>query len=238
MAKYQYKFDRNNCLYKDICRDFNTENCCSVCERYIVMSFLLHHSQIPVNHRVRKLLHEPPQDQVAFANLYNIRDNIVRFVEGSNNLYIFSHNRHNGKTSWAVGLMLKYFNEIWHKSGFTIRGVYVSVPMFLMKCKNVMSNPDIEFEQFKETLRTADLVIWDDIACTKLSQYDSGVLYAYISERMVNGKSNIYVGNMGKEQMYDCLGSTLASCICTNLYPVKFNAQEWRAQDDFITDIK
>ncbi len=238
MAKYQYKFDKNNCLYKDICLDFNTENCSSVCERYIIMSFLLHHSQIPMKHRVRRILQVPEQDSNAYANLQNIRKNITRFVQDGNNLYIFSPYKHNGKTSWAVSLMLKYFDEIWHSCGFTIKGVFVSVPMFLMKCKNVMSNPDIEFEQFKQTIRTADLVIWDDIATSKLSQYDIGVLYAYISERMVNGKSNIYVGNLGKEEMFNCLGSNLASCICSNLYPVRFNAGEWRDENDFITNIK
>lgn len=238
MAKYQYKFNPHNCLYKDICTLFGTEDCNSVCERYIMVNYLLHHSQIPERHRVRKILQAPQQDVQSYKYLNSIRNNIVDFVEQGRNLYIFSQNKYNGKTSWAVNLMLKYFNEIWQYSGFRTRGVFVSVPMFLMKCKNVMSNPDLEFEQFKETLRNADLVIWDDIATTKLSQYDMGVLYAYISERMVNGKSNIYTGNMGKAQMNNCLGENLCSCICSNLYPVQFVAGEWREKDDIFTNIE
>ena len=238
MAKYQYKFNADNCLYKDICTLFGTEDCNSVCERYIMVNFLLHHSQIPVRHRVRKKLVAPQQDVKAYQFLNDIRNNVVDFVDSGNNLYIFSEQKYNGKTSWAISLMLKYFNEVWQGNGFRIRGVFVSVPMFLMKYKNVMSNPDLEFEQFKEIIRTADLVIWDDIATTKLSQYDSGVLYAYISERMVNGKSNIYTGSMGKSDMSVCLGNNLCSCICSNLYPVKFVAPEWRDENDFFANIK
>lgn len=238
MNKYQYKFNPQNCLYKDICTSFNTGECNSVCERYIMVNFLLHHSQIPIKHRVRKILTPPHVDEQPYGFLQNIRNNIVDFVNNGENLYIFSENKHNGKTSWAISLMLKYFNEIWQGNGFRVRGVFVSVPMFLMKCKNVMSNPDLEFEQFKEVIRNADLVIWDDIATTTLSQYDSGVLYAYISERMVNGKSNIYTGSMGKVDMAASLGDNLSSCICSKLYPVKFNAPEWRDENDFFANIK
>lgn len=238
MVKYEYKFDKNNCLYKDICTGFNTDDCNSMCERYIMTNFLLHHSQIPQKQRVRKILQTPYEDEKPYQYLYGLRNNIVEFVEQGKNLYIFSEQRQNGKTSWAVSLMLKYFNEIWNGNGFRPRGIFVSVPMFLVKCKNVMSNPDLEFEQFKEALRNVDLVIWDDIATTRLSAYDSGVLYAYISERLVNGKSNIYTGSMNSSQMNNCLGENLSSCICSNLYPVKFTAPEWRDENDFFANIK
>ena len=237
MAKYTYQFNKDNCMYKDICGDFGKEECNSVCDRYIITNFLLHHSQIPPKHRKRKILSVPKCDSNACEMLQQVRDNIKHFVQNGENIYIFSNNRHNGKTSWAVSLMLKYFDQIWQTNGFVIRGVFVSVPMFLMKCKNVMSNPDIDFEQFKETLRTADLVIWDDIATTNLSAYDSGVLYAYITERLLQGKSNIYTGTMNRQQMDSALGINLSSCITSNLYPIRFNAEAYK-DNDFFTDIK
>ena len=98
-----------------------------------------------------------------------------------------------------------------------------------MKCKNAMSVPDVYFEQYKESLRTADIVIWDDIACNNLSNYDNGVLYAYISERALNGKSNIFTGRMNEPQMNDALGNNLTSLIWSNSDIVKFNAQDWRS---------
>lgn len=235
MAKYDYSFDRNNCMYKDICGDFNQPGCNSVCERYIITNFLLFHSNLPQRYKQRKILNTPECDVKAFESLQHIRSNIKEFVDNGQNLYIFSANKYNGKTSWATSLMLKYFDQIWQGNGFIIRGVFVSVPMFLMKCKNVMSNPDIEFEQFKETLRTANLVIWDDIATANLSSYDAGVLYAYISERMVQGKSNIYTGTMNRQQMDDTLGIMLSSCICSNLYPIRLNAEAWK-ENDFFTN--
>lgn len=235
MAKYTYQFDKNNCMYKGICGDFNTESCNSVCDRYIITNFLLHHSQIPPKLRQRKILTVPECDSNAYEMLSRTRMDIQQFIQNGENLYIFSTNRHNGKTSWAVSLMLKYFDQIWQTCGFTIRGVFVSVPMFLMKCKNVMSNPDMDFEYFKETLRNADLVIWDDIATSNLSAYDSGVLYAYISERLLQGKSNIYTGTMNRQQMSTALGMNLSSCITSNLYPVRFNAEAYK-DNDFFTD--
>lgn len=237
MAKYNYQFNRNNCMYKSICGDFNMEDCNPTCERYVITNFLLHHSQIPKNLQVRKQLYTPQVDCKAYGSLLHVRNNIKQFVENGENLYIFSGNRYNGKTSWAVSLMLKYFDQIWQISGFSIRGVFVSVPMFLIKCKNVMSNPDIEFEQFKETLRTADLVIWDDIATSNLSTYDAGVLYAYIAERTLQGKSNIYTGTMNRQQMDNALGMNLSSCICGNLYPIRFDAEAYK-NNDFFTDIE
>lgn len=228
MEKYQYKFDKNNCMYKDICDVYDTEHCNSVCERYILTSFLLHHSHIPIKQRVRKKLQVPECDRKAYNYLQQVRLDIKQFVQDGENLYIYSPNSYNGKTSWAISLMLKYFDQVWQGNGFRIRGVFVSVPMFLMKCKNVMSNPDIYFEQYKETLRTADLVIWDGIACENLSAYDNSVLYAYISERMLNGKSNIFTGTQNEPQMRTALGNNLTSRIWGNSNIVKFNAEDWR----------
>lgn len=230
MEKYQYKFDRESCMYKDICDVYGTDDCNSVCERYILTNFLLHHSRIPIKQRTRRKLHPPACDRQAYEYLSQIRLSIKQFVQDGENLYLYSANSYNGKTSWAISLMLKYFDQVWQGNGFRIRGVFVSVPMFLMKCKNVMSNPDVQFEQFKETLRTADLVIWDGIACENLSSYDTGVLYAYISERMVNGKSNIFTGTHNEPQMRTALGNNLTSRIWGNSNIVKFNAGDWRGE--------
>ena len=107
MEKYQYKFDKNACMYKDICEIYDTEDCNSVCERYILTNFLLFHSRIPVKHRVRKKLQVPQCDRQAYEYLQQVRQDIKQFVQDGENLYIYSPNSYNGKTSWAVSLMLK-----------------------------------------------------------------------------------------------------------------------------------
>lgn len=229
MEKYEYKFNKNNCMYKDICGSFDSEDCNPVCERYILTNFLVFHSYIPLKERTRRKLIAPPGDEEAYSYLHEIRNDIRQFVINGENLYIYSNTVNNEKTSWAVSLMLKYFDQIWQGNGFKIRGVFVSVPMFLMKCKNAMSVPDPYFEQYKESLRTADLVIWNDIASSNLSNYDNSVLYAYISERILNGKSNIFTGALNQQQMNEALGSNLASQIWANSDIVKFNAEDWRS---------
>jgi len=217
-------------MYKDICSLYGGPDCNSVCERYIMTNFLLFYSNIPTKYKVRKKLSVPQCDKAAYSFLQELRLDIREFVSGGDNLYLYGYNSSNGKTSWAANLMLKYFDQVWQGNGFIVRGMFVSVPMFLMKCKNVMSNPDLDFEQYKERLRTVDLVIWDDIACSNLSAYDNGVLYAYISERLLNGKSNIFTGKMNREQMEGALGSNLTSRIWDSSNIVRLNAEGYKEQ--------
>ena len=228
MQPYTYKFNANNCMYKSICGDINTENCNAVCERFMITDFLLHHSNIPVKQRQRIKFENRDKDIQAYNTLYGIRNNIVEFVNNGENIYIYSDITRNGKTSWAISLMLKYFDRIWQGNGFKIRGVFVSVPIFLLNCKNAISKPDNSFEQFKQTLRDADLVIWDNIATTNLSNYDSNLLYAYISERLINKKSNIFTGYLDEYHSYQCLGEILAPCIWENGDSIQFKAESWK----------
>lgn len=227
MEKYQYKFDRETCMYKDICCSYATDECNSVCDRYIITNFLLFHSKLPPNHRNRKVLHDVPNDMKSIELLRGIRTNIKDFIKSGHNLYIYSDNRYNGKTSWAISLMQKYFDEIWQYNGFIPRGVFISVPMFLMRCKDAMSNPNPDFEQLKNLIRNVDVVIWDDIATCNLSNFEQGFIYAFIQERMLNGKSNIYTGTFNDKEMYNGLGANLAGCICSNLFTVRLRAGRW-----------
>lgn len=231
-------FNLDKCMYKDICGDINTDNCNNVCQRYIITNFLLERSGIPENRRIRQILQTPRVDEHSYTLLNGFRKDIAQFVRNGNNLYIVSHNRYNGKTSWAISLMLKYFDEVWYGNGFVPRGLFISVPIFLTKLKNTISNPDIRFEQLKELIRSVDLIIWDDIATTQISTYDQSTLYAYISERMLTGKSNIYTGVLNSTELEWALGSNLANTIKSNLYPVRLQSEGWGKEDDFITNIE
>ena len=42
----------------------------------------------------------------------------------------------------------------------------------------------------------ADLVIWDDIAATKLGDFDQANLLTYIDQRKLQGLSKIFTGNL------------------------------------------
>ena len=169
---YKYNFDIENCWYKDVCKHFNTKKCTSNCIRYNEMYFLMEMSNIPKAKQFKNELVPGPEDVNNFKFLADIKKDIVNFVKDGENLYIYSQNFGNGKTTWAIKIMQAYFDKIWLGNGFNIRGLFVHVPTFLTKCKDVISNKDADFEKLKLRLLDVDLVIWDDIATGKLSEFD------------------------------------------------------------------
>lgn len=151
-------------------------------------------------------------DYEKFVTLNSIKNNIVELVDsGDFNLYICSNETGNGKTSWAIKILLKYFDQIWAGNGFNIRGMFVHVPTLLSKLKN-FDNPLLT--EYKDNLSKVDLIIWDDIASTKLSEWDISQLLILIDSRILESKMNIYTGNLTSYNALEkALGSRLASRI-------------------------
>lgn len=170
-------------------------------------------SGIPAPRQRPVILSPSKCDYNAFCDLADIKDDIKNFVENGKSLYITSATTGNGKTTWAIKLMLKYFDTIWAGNGFKVRGLFVHVPTFLLKCKE-FGKTDEDFDDFKSMLSYVDLVIWDDIASNELSTYDCGQLLMYLDNRVSNMKSNIYTGNLNSLSLIQkALGSKLASRI-------------------------
>lgn len=210
---YKYNFDIQSCWYKDVCNRFNTEKCTSNCIRYNEMYYLMEMSNIPKAKQFKNELVPGPDDIENFKFLANIKTDIINFVKNGENLYIYSQNFGNGKTTWAIKIMQSYFDKIWLGNGFNIRGLFIHVPTFITKCKDVISNRDEDFEKLKLRLMDVDLVIWDDIATGKLSEFDHNNLLTYIDQRKLNGKANIYTGNLNEEELKIAVGNRLKSRI-------------------------
>lgn len=225
---YQYTFDKNICWYNKVCNKFNTSDCNRNCLRYMEMFYLMETSNIPKSNQFRNELIPARKDLPNFKILQNIKNDIVNFVNNGDNLYIFSKNLGNGKTTWSIKLMQKYFDEIWAGNGFRIRGLFVHVPSFLTKFKEIINKKDEEFEDFKQLLITVDLVIWDDIAAGKLSDYDHTNLLTYIDARKLSGRSNIYTGNLDGNELVDALGNRLKSRIWNDSYKVEILGNDRR----------
>lgn len=184
------KVSKRDCWYKNVCQ----EPCTNSCVRYLEMKELMDTSNIPKTKQMPQSLTAPKCDKEAFMRLAEIKSDIVEFVECGENLYIASDVTGNGKTSWAIKLMLKYFDSIWAGNGFRPRALFIHVPTFLLKCKD-FSNKDDAFDEMRNLLPTIDLVVWDDIASTDVSAYDYSQLLMYIDNRLLNGLSNIFTGN-------------------------------------------
>ena len=215
-----------NCWYKRIC----TEQCSENCIRYKLMYSLFKQSNLPEalwNYK-ELICHE--KDLQVYKQLQAKSDAILNFIEAGNNLYIYSENCGNGKTTWAIRLMYSYFDKIWHKSCFDCKALFVSVPKFLYNCKRSISQDVKGFEELCNLISEVDLVIWDDIGEMKASDYEHQILFQYIDDRINSKKSNIYTSNKNKEQLEDVLGVRLASRIYNCSECIEFVEEDKRGK--------
>ena len=215
-----------SCWYKRIC----TEQCSENCIRYKLMYSLFKQSNLPEALWDYKSLTCKDKDYHAFKELQAKSDSIFNFIEAGNNLYIYSENCGNGKTTWAIRLMYSYFDKIWHKSCFDCKALFVSVPKFLYNCKRSISQDVKGFEELCNLISEVDLVIWDDIGEMKASDYEHQILFQYIDDRINSKKSNIYTSNKNKEQLEDVLGVRLASRIYNCSECIEFLEEDKRGK--------
>lgn len=225
----------SDCLYRDIC-DMDME-CRKGCVRYSVTKYMLEKSNIPKSKWGVNLLVPDNCDVEAFTKLAEIRDNIFEFTANGNSLYIYSNGCGNGKTTWAIKLMLQYFNDTWEYTGYNERGVFINVNSFLYSCKSVITKPDEEFEKLKELIMGVDLVIWDDISATKLSEYDYNMLFTFINQRNFDGKANIYTGNIFPQDLHLYLGDRLASRVLDGA-KIQLRGKDKRVDDTVTSNFK
>lgn len=226
---YEYKFDEEECWYKNTCPYYKDKSICNPsCIRYMEMHFLMNNSGIPKARQHPTILTPGAEDRASFLRLKNIKDNIVEFVDSGESIYIFSEGFGNGKTTWSIKLMQQYFDKVWNGNGFIPRGIFVNVPTFLTKIKEGISKKDTDFELLKSRIPKVDLVVWDDIAATKLSDYDHTMLLTYIDQRKLNGYSNIYTGNIKPDQLLSALGNRLTSRVYNDSVTVEFKGVDRR----------
>ena len=212
-----------NCWYKDVCQN----ECLNTCIRYLEMKYLIEQSHIPKSKQYPVIL-QAGVDYNAFCDLANIKDDIVAFVKEGCNLYITSNCTGNGKTTWAIKLMLKYFDNIWAGNGLRVRGVFVHVPTLLNQLKNF--NQPLS-EEYKQNLLECDLVVWDDIASTDMSAYDHSQLLSYVDQRIFNEKANIFTGNLSEfDTLAKAVGEKLASRIYRTGTVIEFKGKDRRGR--------
>lgn len=219
----------DECWYKNTCNKYlgNIDNCRG-CIRFFEMYNLMKLSNIPEN-RWKPIRLLSGEDKSAYMELQEVKKDILNWVDDGRNLYIYSKNCGNGKTSWSIKLMQSYFDKIWAGNGMKCRGVFISVPVFLLKNKEIINKFDNDFVELKQRIMEADLVIWDDIASTKLSEFDHSLLLAYIDTRILNGKANIFTGNINPDNMKDMIGERLASRVVNSNKIIEFRNSDMRS---------
>lgn len=204
--------DNSDCIYKDmnVCEG----ECPSTCIQWVVMKYLLKHSNIPKAQQCVHKLRPNDCDLQAFERLSAIQMDIVNFTYNGGILYIYSRNCGNGKTTWSIKMLLQFFHEIWEGNGLTERGLFINVPTFLVQLKNAISKPSDYLDEIKQLLPEVDLVVFDDISNITASNYDYSNLYTYIESRCFQNKAMIFTGNVPPEELSNVLGNRIVSRIC------------------------
>lgn len=153
-------------------------------------------------------------DKKAFMALKKIWNNVelvFRFSRGS--LYLFSHNVGNGKTSWAIKLMRHYIIEC--ACYWDLHCYFISVPKLLTLKRRAIEDfaAKKELNETVAAIKDAQLVIFDDLAVTKLTDADELFLFDIIDDRYINGKVAIYTSNVYPAELSSMIGDRMADRI-------------------------
>lgn len=217
-----------DCLYTEKCNKKDCEK--DFCLKRYKLNYLFNQSLLPEAKWKPFLLYldSDKTDQAEFLHLADIQENICQFVADGNNLYLFSTNCGNGKSSWAIKLLQAYLNKVWFKSALTCRALFISVPKFLMALKDNISNKNDYAEFIKANILSADLVVWDEIGNKIGSEFEVNYLLELLDDRLNLGKSNIYTANISYPQLVDKLGERLASRIYNSSDVIEFHGADKR----------
>ena len=214
----------SECWYRAKCKDD-----CETCVTFIQMQYQMQNSGLPKAKQqpIELYLDEVNEvDRKAYKALADIRSNIVDFVKGGQNLYICSKYPGNGKTSWAIKMLHTYFHYTAVGNYDNLKGMFVRVSDLLLKLKD-FNNPLPK--KYKSNLENVDLIVWDDIAISGISQYDYTQLYNLIDDRIFMSKSNIFTSNIvSLEELTKCFGPRLASRIYNTSTIIEFKGGDMR----------
>ena len=214
------------CIFFDVCQ--TKEHCSVDCIRYAEMTYLINHSGLP-NNLIKKTNLTPDKvDLDAFLYLADIKDDIENFVQNGKNLYIYSTNTGNGKTTWLSKLLKSYFNKIWAGNGFRTRGYYIDLPTFFIELKEAINNPNEDLNELKEFLKTVELLCIDGISPITLSEFELNYLMYIVDYRINNGLSTIYGSNLDENGLLRFFGTRLKSRIFNNSKIIRFQGIDRR----------
>ena len=220
--------NKRNCFLYEECnhRDCNED----FCMRLYKLDYLYNLALLSQQQRkhLDLVVDEDGTDVEEFQNLKSIENNILRFVENGDNLYIHSRICGCGKTSWALRMIQAYFNKIWNPSGLVCRALFINVPRFLIELKDNISSKSEYITHIKENVLNCDLVVWDEIGSKGLSSFEHENILNLLNARLDMGKANIYTSNLTNEELHESVGDRLYSRIVNNSIDIQLNGADKR----------
>ena len=204
------------CWMKNKCKQLHCEDE-GGCLILYKLNYLYDNAVMPINLRSYMPLRIDADgtDMEEFKRLSDIQNNITSFIENGQQLYIYSSQAGNGKTSWAARFMQTFFNKIWLRTPLKCRGLFIDVPAFLLALKDNITNKSEYIQHIKDNIANCDLVIWDDISNKVGTEFEITHLLSMINSRINNRKANIYTSNISPDKLVEYLDVRLASRIAT-----------------------
>lgn len=172
-------------------------------------------------------------DRDSFIYLRDWMIDVESHVQKGDGLFLISETKGNGKTSWACKIMNEYFKKVALRNNLRCRGLFINVPQFFQDLKQSFDNPSEEFAELLRNIKTADLVIWDDIGTESPTRFVRDTLYNFINFRYAEEKSQIFTSNVSLELMQDenWLGERTVSRIVGSCDIVRFEStRDWRVE--------
>lgn len=220
--------NNDGCWMRDRC---NKRFCSGFCPRHYKLSYLCDEALLTPTQR-RDVILVPgtgaASDMDAFMELNGIKEDAEGFVSRGESLYLHSGRCGNGKTSWALKIMMGYLNSIWPSSPLGCRALFVSVPKLLLALKDNISERSDYASHVKANVLRADVVIWDDIATKQSTVFEAENLFSMIDSRISAGKSNIFTSNLSDSELHEALGDRLASRISNSTHNIELRGLDKR----------
>ena len=161
------------------------------------------------------------RDRDSFLFMRDIQNNIDKFVNRGDNLYLHSYISGNGKTTLATRCIKAYLQKIWYKSDIRCRALFIHVPRFLLEMKQNITKKSDYAQYILDNALDADLVVFDEVATKGLSAFEFEHILNIINTRIDQGKANIYTSNVSNEEFLENMGSRLYSRIVNNSIDVE-----------------
>ena len=219
------------CYVQDTCKKYKNNACTDLfCVRLYKIDELYNQSLLTTEQRkvIKLRLDENRIDEFPYRELQSYQKNILDFVSKGSNLYIYSANTGNGKTSWAIKLLQAYISKIWASSDLTCRCLFINVPKYMRELKLNISKSSEYITHINEHVNTADLVVWDDMATKSTSDYEHEQLISILDSRFDANKCNIFTSNIPPNDLPNVIGARLTSRIIGLSTCIQFNGSDKR----------
>lgn len=220
--------ENKNCPFFNTC---NHTDCDRFCMKRFKTDYYFTVGYIPEDKRIKfpLFMDKTNNDIDAFDRLAEIEATIDTYVDAGKNLYIYSQNTGNGKTSWAFRMLRSYINKVWYKKDLYPIVLFISVPKFLLELKANISNRSEYAENILESVKDADLVVWDDIGSKNGTEFEISHLLSIIDDRLSNNKSNIYTSNLNQDELHNLMGDRVYSRVYNYSECIKLVGKDKRA---------